>query len=50
MLKNKLIEKYVEEFAFETWDTVKVVLEATFADAEVEYGKSYFFNLKEEMN
>lgn len=49
MTKEKMIQKIVEEHAFGTWGTLKMILEDMFDAPGVAYGAQYFIELKEEM-
>jgi hypothetical protein len=49
MTKERMIQKVVEEHAFGTWATIKMILEDTFDASGVAYGAQYFVELKEEM-
>lgn len=49
MTKEKMIQNVVEEYAFGTWATVKMILEDMFDASGVAYGAQYFVELKEEM-
>jgi hypothetical protein len=49
MTKEKMIQNVVEQYAFGTWATVKMILEDMFDASGVAYGAQYFVELKEDM-